>query len=80
MPHSQKVIIVYDNKALSSYLWMNNGQGWYLFPFMEGRDLYPCLRKKFTIENSSFDSLPPDLRKVLKADGFHEDIKAIFCL
>lgn len=29
----QKVIIVYNDRACSSYLWVNSGIMWFLFPF-----------------------------------------------
>ncbi|MBZ4187633.1 hypothetical protein [Niabella beijingensis] len=80
MNTSTKIIIVYNNEALSSYLWMHNGTKWYLFPFLEGRDLYPCFDKKFTLQNLNYNSLPDSLKKELKADDFDNNIKVIYCL
>lgn len=75
-----KIIIVYNNEALSSYLWMHNGIKWYLFPFLEGRDLYPCFNRKFSLQNLNFESLPKSLQNELKTDDFDNNIKAIFSI
>ncbi|GAB3429849.1 hypothetical protein [Niabella aquatica] len=76
MNEVKRFVVVYDYNSLSSYLWLNNNKKWFMFPFLDGRDVYPDMKKNFNRVN--YETLPERLRKEIELDNLHEDIKAIY--
>lgn len=73
-----KFIVVYNDKGLSSFLWMKSGSQWFMFVFCDGRDVHPVLKGSFKHSETSYEKLPGSLKKEMELDNFQENIKAVY--
>ncbi|MGJ7030938.1 hypothetical protein GGU45_001431 [Niabella hirudinis] len=78
MSPSRKFIVVYNDKGLSSYLWMKSDSQWFMFVFFDGRDVHPVLKERFKYSETKYANLPDGLKKEMELDNFQDNIKAVY--